>query len=225
MKNKNVKKLVGLFIVVVVLCFSISCKGKVDLAFFVSSFRQGVYEGSIDDYKITAYTELREEPFLLDGFVGEKVNVITIKLEKEQGSLDGAKVRLNYGENSCEGTFDYNPLNGKFICEIEVENLPTESNITAIIKSEEIEKSCQLTTKKLSSTITQKEVLNMIKKQEPEIIKNLFENNNVTTEIHVRLIAEENKNYYYVGLVQKDGKIKAFLLDGSTGEILAKRTD
>ncbi len=225
MKNKIIKKLVGLVCVVLVLFFSISCKENVDLSIYVSGLRVGIYEGVTDEYKITVYSETRESPFLLDGFVGENKNFLTIKLDKETGSCDGVSVLISYDDYSCNGVFDYNPLNGKFTCEIEVPKLPTNSNILATIKSEELEKSCELLTQKQASTIDYKTALNSLKKAEPDLIKELFENTNVATEIHVRLIAEEGKNYYYIGLVQKDGKIKAFLVDGKEGKILAQRTD
>lgn len=41
-------------------------------------------------------------------------------------------------------------------------------------------------------------------------------------EIYLRLLYEDAP-YYYVGVVSKGGKTTAFLLNGKTGKLLAKR--
>ena len=224
MKNKLFKKLIGLIVVVAVVICSVSCKENVDLKLYVSQLRLGVYQGAFEDYKITAFAEDRETPFLLDGFVGTKEYIMTVKVEKQKGSCDGVFIKLDYDDVSVESKLEYNPLNGKFISEIKVSKLPTSSSILATIKCEELECSCELTTQKNAGTISYENALNSLKNSEPSLIKNLFETTNICTEIHIRLIAEGDKNYYYIGLVDKDGKIKAFLIDGLSGEVLAKRT-
>ena len=43
-----------------------------------------------------------------------------------------------------------------------------------------------------------------------------------TGEIYLRLIYEETA-YYYVGIIDRNGNIYAFLVNAQTGKILAKR--
>ncbi|MBO5889014.1 MAG: hypothetical protein J6Q58_02615, partial [Clostridia bacterium] len=68
------------------------------------------------------------------------------------------------------------------------------------------------------------EVLESVRKNDSQIVKELFNNTNVSTEIHIRIISDKNKNYYYVGLSEKSGKTHAYLVDGITGEVLAKKS-
>ena len=42
-------------------------------------------------------------------------------------------------------------------------------------------------------------------------------------EIYLRLIYEDSP-YYYVGIIERNGTVHAFLINAQTGKILAKRT-
>ena len=39
----------------------------------------------------------------------------------------------------------------------------------------------------------------------------------------MRIIVEDSANYYYVGFVTKEGKTRAYLVDGASGKVLAER--
>ena len=48
------------------------------------------------------------------------------------------------------------------------------------------------------------------------------QNNNLNLEIHARITVKDNAPYWYVGLNTKNG-LKALLVDGTSGKILAIR--
>ena len=50
----------------------------------------------------------------------------------------------------------------------------------------------------------------------------LTDKNGFVGEIYLRLICEDSP-YYYIGLIEKNGKIRAYLLDAESGKVLAKR--
>ena len=66
-------------------------------------------------------------------------------------------------------------------------------------------------------------ILKTLKTAENELFSSLTDQYGFAGEIYIRLIYEENP-YYYVGIIDRNGKIHAFLLNAQTGKILAKRT-
>ena len=61
-----------------------------------------------------------------------------------------------------------------------------------------------------------------LQENEKETFQSLTENNAFVGEIYLRLICEDEP-YYYIGLITKDGKNRAYLLTADTGKVLAKR--
>ncbi|MBQ9729233.1 MAG: hypothetical protein IJV80_00275, partial [Clostridia bacterium] len=61
-----------------------------------------------------------------------------------------------------------------------------------------------------------------IVEKEKDLFKSLTENNRFHGELFVRVLYEE-KVYYYIGIVAENGKIYSFLMDGTSGNVIAKR--
>ena len=57
---------------------------------------------------------------------------------------------------------------------------------------------------------------------EKETIANMTQNGAFGGEFYVRLLRRD-KNYYYVGIIDTSGKTVSLLLDGESGEVLARR--
>ena len=53
-------------------------------------------------------------------------------------------------------------------------------------------------------------------------IESMTDKYGFTGEIYIRLIYEDAP-YYYVGIIDRNGTINAFLLNATSGKILAKR--
>lgn len=224
MKGKFFKKVLSIIVVLIVVTASISCKDSLDLSIYVSELRLGIYEGEKENVTLTVYAEEREDPFIIDGFVGELKKVLIVKLSSQGRVIDSASVSLEFDGVNYKGDFEFNPLNGKYCTEIFVDKLPTSPIINATFNCGEESVSLELKTKINSDNLSYSEVLESVRKNDSQIIKELFNNTNVSTEIHIRIISDKNKNYYYVGLSEKSGKTHAYLVDGITGEVLAKKS-
>lgn len=223
MKSRFVKNLIAVAIILVVSISTSSCKNSIDLTVYVSELRSGIYEGTADGYTVSVSVEEREDPFILDGFVGAIKKVLTVKLEAVNNSIDDASITLNYDGYSASGSFVYSPLNGKYVAEIFVDKLPNSPLINGSLKSGDKSCSLELKSKVLSGNLSYNEILEKIKEQQGKRVDELFNNNSVCTEIHIRIICEKTKNYYYVGFTEKSGKTYAYLVDAKTGEILAEK--
>ena len=72
-------------------------------------------------------------------------------------------------------------------------------------------------------TLTPQNILKNLQTEEAELFASLTDEYGFAGEIYIRLIYEESP-YYYVGIIDRNGQIHAFLLNATTGKILAKRT-
>ena len=224
MKAKIIKKIICALLLVSALFINASCKKSLDLTVYVSQLRLGVYQGVSENFDLTLYSESKEKPFAIDGFVGEMGNVLIVKLNGTKTLSDGVKITLKYDDYECSGEFKLNPVNSTYTAEIEVENLPNTPNVLAFIETEEVKEQVSLVSKVSASKLDYKSVLKFVQDSDSETVKKLF-TSNVSTEIHIRIIPEKGKNYYYVGFNNKDGSISAYLVDGESGEVLARRTN
>ena len=224
MKAKIIKKIICALLLVSALFINASCKKSLDLNVYVSQLRLGVYQGVSENFDLTLYSESKEKPFAIDGFVGEMGNVLIVKLNGTKTLSDGVKITVKYDDYECSGEFKLNPVNSTYTAEIEVENLPNTPNVLAFIETEEVKEQVSLVSKVSASKLDYKSVLKFVQDSDAETVKKLF-TSNVSTEIHIRIIPEKGKNYYYVGFNNKDGSISAYLVDGETGEVLARRTN
>ena len=223
MKANMIRKISTLIFVICLTITSISCKNNVDVSMYVSEYRSNIYEGENNGCKLTVYTERREDPYLLDGFVGNNKNFLTVKLESFSENADGVSVVISYDENSYNADFNFNPINGKFVAEILVDELPKSPTISAIVKESESENTITLNTKRFNDTKDYKEALNSVCNYDKEVVEKLFSSISVVAEVHIRLISDNEKNYYYVGFCDKEGKIYAYLVDGKDLKVIAKK--
>lgn len=214
------------FIIVVVLTFlSVgACKENIDLSMYVSQNRKNIYIGESENYTVTAYCEERENPFVSDTFVGVLNNIITIKIDGKNAKIDGEKVKFSIDEKEYNSPFNYNPINGKYTCEIIVDKLPkTPSIILTVYKEEGVSENVEIFAKLKSETLSSEQILQSVSNYDNQTISRLFRAERVVCEIHIRLLYDDDKNYFYVGFIEEGGKTTAYLVDGKTGKILATK--
>ena len=215
------KKIIVFLLVLVSIMCLYGCENEVDLTVYVSQYRENIFEGENENYKLTLYIERREEPFIADAFVGNLENVVIAKIESKTESVDGVKIFFNIDNKDYEGQFKYNPIKARFTSEIKVENLPKNKEFQVVIESNGEKQDIQLTSKVNEKTLTPKDILKSIASYDKNTVNTLFKGDKVNSEIHVRLLRNDNKNYYYVGFVSKNNKTIAYLVDGESAEILA----
>ena len=75
---------------------------------------------------------------------------------------------------------------------------------------------------KTDKTLSPRQALDKLRENAPSVFQNLTDGNTFVGEIYLRLISEDAP-YYYIGIIEKNGNIQAFLLNSESGKILAKR--
>ncbi|MBQ3234634.1 MAG: hypothetical protein IJA97_00570 [Clostridia bacterium] len=218
------KKIIAILTLVVSILALASCKNTVNLEMYLSEIRHSVYKYECEDYTVTVYAEEKETPYLNDGYVGEMKKYVTVRIEDYKSSLSDASVSLSYGDTTVFGKFEYSPINGKFITEIEVDDLPTQSSISAVVKNAGEEKGFEISKFTLSGSISYKSALDKVAYAEQKSIEKMLSGSGSSIEARVRVLTEGESVYYYVSISDKNGKTVAYLVDGVSGEILASKT-
>ena len=71
-------------------------------------------------------------------------------------------------------------------------------------------------------TLSPQSALQNLVQSEKELFQNLTDKYGFAGEIHLRLLYEDAP-YYYVGVIDRNGRPDAFLINAKSGKILAKR--
>lgn len=186
----------------------------------ISQLRTDVYVCETENYTITAYPEIRENPFLSDGKVGklEKVMIFKLNFLNDETKTDLYKIEFDIDGKTYSSQFEYKPSSTFLYCQVLVENLPQKSfNVT--LKDDNHSFSNQLNSVKKSNTLDYVKILKSFKDNEKTSA--LMNEDN---EIKIRLINNGDYDYYYVGFSSEE-KTVSYLLDGFTGEIIAQKDD
>lgn len=217
------KKFLTILFAFLIVTFASSCKEGVNLEGYLSELRYDVYTFEDEDYKATCYFEEREDPYLNDGFVGSIKKYFVFKIEKCKTSLDNASISILINGVENKKDLEFNPLNGKFSCQIEVSSFEEKETleVTLLVGGEHL----VLPLKKnvFEKQISYKEALEKVSKNSSKEIEKMLNGGKGGIECRVRIISENSRAYYFVSISGKDGNVVAFLVDGATGKILAKK--
>ncbi len=216
------KRFFCFLLVIIGSLFAISCNKQVDLTMYISQLRVGIYQGETSGYKLTVYSEKREDPFCWDGYVGTTKNLLICKVESNKENLDDLSIEFNIDNKNYTRKFEFNPISAKYTSEIEVSSLITVPNLIGVINFNEEKVQINLNSKVVENTFSYKKALSSITSYDKTTVEKYFGSNKVNTEIHIRLLKDDNRNYYYVGFLNSEGGI-AYLVDGLTGSVLAKK--
>lgn len=200
--------------------FSWSCK-KDRLSSAVSQIRSDIFKGNGETYSVEVYSEEKEFPFINDRFVGEKKTCLVVKIK--DCFEKNLTVTLSYGGKNYSSPLSYLNVSNSLTATVLVPKLPV-SSIDVTLSSESGEDSFTVYSVKKSDVISPLTALNCVNKSEKDFVSSLYVNGVFSCEIYIRLLAEGDYNFYYVGFAQGDNKITAFLLDGQSGEIIAGKT-
>ncbi len=200
-----------------------SCKNAINLEMYLSEIRSSCYQCVLEDYSVTVYAEEKESPYLADGFVAEMKKYVTVKIEGYRSALSDASVTVKYGDNSYHGKFEYSPLNGKFITEMEVESLPTVNEIEVTVKNNGEEKTFKAVKVTKQGALSYKSALDKVAFAKGKQIEKMLKGDGSSIEARVRILTEGDSVYYFVSITDVSGKTYAYLVDGQTGEIVAEK--
>lgn len=203
--------------------FLSACNKKDTLDNYVSELKSDVFIGESQTYSLKASYGYKEHPFNHDGISAEKVYKLTIKIVK--GVIDGANytVCLTLNEKDFNSQFKLDPVSNVHTASIEIDNFNLKEfdlTIQSASKSETV----KLKSIVPKNAITYSQALQSLSEKQKDLISNYTdENGTFLGEIHARILVKNEQPYWYIGLVSKDKNLKALLVDGLNGEVLAIR--
>lgn len=187
---------------------------------YVSELRSNILVAESNEYLLKVYAIEKEYPYSADG------------IKRETSTRAEIFFSAPTGDKSCRISFS---LDGKtYDSEASYDNVKAEYFLSepadfSSVKSLEFtirygDENLLLTAKsvKTDKTLSPRQVLTKLKENAPSVFENLTYDKKFVGEIYLRLICEDAP-YYYIGLIEKSGKVQAYLLHSESGKILAKR--
>ncbi len=215
------KLLIFLSLILTISLFGTGCKKQLDLYTYVSDARTDILMANTKTLSLKAETGFKESPLVLDGVKNKTSYYLTIYIL--DGYNDNVTYSISFNINNVEykGKFDLSKTTSKLFVTFELDS--TVSQITAQLNSGNVNERVEFKSIKPDGTKNARDGLNSLLTSQPDLISNYTVDGVFMGEIAVRLLVENNKAYYYVGLTDVKGKTKALLIDSETFEVLAIR--
>ena len=197
-----------------------ACKKQVDYTQYISELRDNVFLAEKDTLSLCAYSVEKEYPYESDGIKRETSRRTEVRLVTPSGdkicTIDFSVDGKQYG-----GEMSYDNVKGEYyyVCSL------NSSQLNQLIFDVNYgETYYQMTAKsvKTPTTFSAQQALQIVQTAESELFEGMTDKYGFAGEIYLRLIFEETP-YYYVGIINRNGQITAFLLNAESGKILAKR--
>ncbi len=202
--------------------FVVGCAKQDKHEDYISQLRYDILYSDSENYEIYAFKELRETPLSDDGKKGEMQNLLTFKIVFKTDIVlrSSPVITFSLNEITYRKEFEYKPLSNFVICSFFVPEQPDKKLETEICFDSDT-KHYTLLSVINKKTLSHKEILSALKSAGDKDADEFF-SEKTNFEIRIRLISSDGYNCYYVGLIDKTKNVN-FLLDGETGEILAKK--
>ena len=218
-KKTFFKTIVTLLSFALLFCFS-ACQRKIEYFDYVSELRSNIFLAESNELSLRIYAVAKETPYVTDGIKKEISTLTEIYLTAPSGNRE-YNVSFNVNGRNYGGDMSFDNVKAEyyFSCTLDVSEF---SSIECRIDSGSENTTLTATSVLTSSTLTPKTVLKNLQTAESELFSSLTDKYGFAGEIYIRLIYEDSP-YYYVGVIDRESHIHAFLINAETGKILARR--
>ena len=214
-------------LLVIVICLTLplvlySCKKKVDYLSYVSELRKEVFIGEKDNFTVVIYSGFKEEPTLLDGRKEQTSLTLTFKVIQKEECENPLTIKFSLGDKNYQKELAFNPVKSTLCAEVIVNSLPEKSIEMQILEGENSTTVTALS-KLNENTISYSKALEKATKKANEFLNKHINKSLFKGEIIIRLLSENERNYYYICFVCENGEKLAYLMNATTGEIIAQK--
>ncbi|MBQ7924498.1 MAG: hypothetical protein IJ329_04240 [Clostridia bacterium] len=200
--------------------FSACKKSKINYFSYVSELRSNIFYAETDGFSLRIFATEKEYPYSSDGVKRDTSVRTEIYLFAPSGDKTTA-ISFSIDETPYGGEMSYDNVKAEYYysCTLDVSAL---SQIDCVIDygGKTLEFCAQSV--KTENTLTPQTVIEKLQESESELLASLTDKYGFAGEIYVRLLYEDFP-YYYIGVIDRNGNTTAFLMNGETGKILAKR--
>lgn len=194
------------------------CGKKYDYTAHISELRSDIFRAETEEFSLTLSCVSREYPYAADGIACPRTDIVEISLVPVSAAEYSVFFTTPAGEQGGEASLR-NAFGDYFYSE-SVTAFP-EGSVSVRVTWDGETRGIAATSVKSDETLTPEAALEKAVASEKDRIARMTDGV-FLGEFHVRLLRRD-KNYYYVGIVDRDGETLSLLLDSVTGEVLARR--
>jgi hypothetical protein len=203
------------------LCLLAGCKSEMDYTPYVSELRSNIFIAEAEGLTLRIYAVEKEIPYQADGIPRE----CTARLEAYLHAPEGNKtchIVFTFQEENFYGEMSFDNVKAEYFysCTLDVSKA---TELPCRIEYGELTVETTARSIRSENTLNAKDILSILKTEEHELFTSMTDKYGFSGEIYIRLIYEDSP-YYYVGIIERNGMVHAFLINAQTGKILAKRT-
>ena len=193
--------------------------GGTDYYGYVSEIKEDIFLARAEEFTLSLSCVSREYPYISDGIPSPSSKVVEISLTGE--TLASSYEVYVLGENPVGGEMTFRTYAGDYFFSVGVNEFYT-SEVELRVERNGQSVEVVATSVKNEKTISPREALDRAVEAEKETIKSMTNNEGFEGEFYIRLLRRES-NYYYVGIINRQGGVISLLIDSESGEILARR--
>ena len=216
------KKIIPILTLIFAVVLIGGCNKGINLEDYVTDLREEIYTAEGENFSLKIYYGYKETPFNNDGAVGTRINYLTVRLLGVPDTATEYTFTADIDGTTLNGEFSFNPVANALSAKAELNKKPPAS-FEITISSAASSQTLTAVSALPEGTISYKQALLSLEKNQAELINNYVSDGKFTAEIYLRVMIRNDKPYYYVGFA-KNGKITALLVDGFNGDILAVKT-
>ncbi len=219
-RKKSLLKCLLLSLCLLPVFLLVGCQRKIDYFTYVSELRSNIFLAKTEDFTLRIYAVKKETPYVANGIPEE----VSPRFEAYLSASEGSKtVNATFLADKREfgGEMSYDNVRGEYFyaCTLDVASLQT---IECSLQYGEEKVALTATSVLTELTLSPQIVLERLREANAELFASLTDKYGFAGEIYLRLLYEDAP-YYYIGIIDCERKINAFLMNGETGKILAKR--
>lgn len=206
-------RILGCFFMFFLTAFLCSCQTKPDYSLHLTELRRDILAGESENLSLFATYGFNESNGNTDYF-------LSFKLKKFPFSESRYTVKFRFDDTDYEK--DFEQLNNSYSpqCKIPVPNF-NEKSLSVQIKYGSTTETIRLNSIVPEKAISYSDALNILFEKQSSLINNYYDENGVfTAKIIERITVKNGKPYYYIGIKHGEN-LKALLIDGLSGELLA----
>lgn len=215
------RKFIVLFLILPFIIIFCSCKEENPYIKHISDLQEDVYTGNVGDINVSAVYGFREYPFLNDGVVGDTVCRYVFKLDVIPDGVHRS-IELENDGKIFTAEFETDRITSEYKAQIETyKHFEKSFNITLICGSEKMP--VTLTSILPDDCLTYEQVLQILTTEQKSLIDVYTSDDVFNAELYMRVLVRNGTPYWYVGIASGSGKLKALLVDGISGKLIAMR--
>ena len=220
MKNKILYLLSAILILIWAFCLD-GCS-KPDLSSSVSELRKDVFMGESETFDVVVYSGTKENPAIFDGVVNPSALSLMFKIGCKEDMGEQITIKFSLENKDYEIKTAFSPVKSTLYGQTEVHTLPKDKLDIEILWGDKREIVCTNSMLK-KDTISYMTALEKAGEKAKDFISSHTKKGIFKGEIIIRLLSENDVNYYYIGFIDDKGLKVAYLIDGKSGEVIAEK--